>query len=97
MITKNNPSNKLTFEDAVRIWPRIWNKEYQNRIAAEYDVNPGRISEINTGKLHPGSYDKAILRFGIHMKPLRKSQRKDKPLPLFQFFDLIQKKGRDDA
>lgn len=32
---------------------RIMSGEFLNRIAADYDVNPGRISEIKTGKLFP--------------------------------------------
>ncbi|MBY6091042.1 hypothetical protein [Maritimibacter alkaliphilus] len=49
------PSSKLTFEDAVEIQRRIKRGEYLNRIAADYDVNPGRISEIKTGKTFAGS------------------------------------------
>jgi hypothetical protein len=29
---------------------RILQGEFLNRIAADFDVNPGRISEINTGR-----------------------------------------------
>lgn len=47
------PSKKLTIKDAVQIIPRIAAREFQNRIAADYDVNPGRISEIKTGKKFP--------------------------------------------
>ncbi len=50
-----NPSYKLTFDDAVQIHMRIWDGELHSRIAAAYDVNGGRISEINTGKLYPES------------------------------------------
>jgi hypothetical protein len=32
---------------------RILQGELQDRIAAHYDVNQGRISEINTGRLFP--------------------------------------------
>jgi|GEM_PF-1629428 len=53
------PSKKLTFTDAVDIWRRLHKREYQNRIAADYDVNPGRISEIKTGQAHPGSCEVA--------------------------------------
>ncbi|WP_299139272.1 hypothetical protein [uncultured Tateyamaria sp.] len=49
------PSPKLTFKDAVKIQRRLKQGEFQNRIAADYDVNPGRISEIKTGKTFPGS------------------------------------------
>jgi len=38
------PSSRLTFEDAIEIWIRIIRGEYQSRIAADYDVNIGRIS-----------------------------------------------------
>ncbi len=46
---------KLTFNDAVDVWLRYWNGEYQHRIDAFYDVNPGRVNEILKGHLHPGS------------------------------------------
>lgn len=54
------PSRRLTFEDAVAIHRRIFNREFQNRIAADYDVNPGRIAEIKSGALHPGSLEVAL-------------------------------------
>lgn len=50
-----SPSKKLTFADAVTIWRRILRGEFQNRIAADFDVNPGRISDIKKERLHPGS------------------------------------------
>jgi hypothetical protein len=51
-MTKNNrkPSNRLTANDAMIIKKRLKNGEMQSRIAADFDVNIGRISEINTGK-----------------------------------------------
>ena len=52
---KSHASYTLTFDDAVKIHQRIWKGELQSRIAADYDVNGGRISEVNTGKLHAGS------------------------------------------
>lgn len=54
-IDYRRPSKKLTFNDAVKIWRRIKQGEFQNRIAADFDVNPGRISDIKMGRLHPGS------------------------------------------
>ena len=56
-MTRSNrkPSTKLVFEDAVAIQRRIKDGEFLNRIASDYDVNPGRISEIKTGKLFPDS------------------------------------------
>lgn len=47
------PSKKLTIEDAVQIIARLSRHEFQNRIAADYDVNQGRIAEIKTGKKFP--------------------------------------------
>ena len=47
------PSRKLTEEDAAVIKKRLKLGEFQNRIAADFDVNPGRIAEIKTGKLFP--------------------------------------------
>jgi len=45
-----NPSRNLTANDAAIIKNRILRGEFLNRIAADFDVNPGRISEIKTGK-----------------------------------------------
>jgi predicted XRE-type DNA-binding protein len=53
------PSYRLTFNDAVTVWLRYWNGEFQNRIAAVFDVNPGRINEIIKGKTHFGSREVA--------------------------------------
>lgn len=53
--SNRKPSRKLTFKDAVEIQRRLKKGEFQNRIAADYDVNPGRISEIKTGKAFPDS------------------------------------------
>ena len=44
------PSYRLVFEDAVKIWMRFWDGEYQNRIAADYDVNPGRVNDVVKGR-----------------------------------------------
>ena len=44
------PSRKLTQQDAKIIKDRLKQGEMQSRIAADFDVNIGRISEINTGK-----------------------------------------------
>ena len=60
------PSRKLTFEDAVAIWLRILRGEFLNRIAADYDVNPGRISEVKTGQRLPGSREKALEVLATH-------------------------------
>jgi hypothetical protein len=47
------PSRELTPADAAIIKKRLLSKEFQNRIAADFDVNQGRISEIKNGKLFP--------------------------------------------
>lgn len=51
----NAPSYTLTFEDAVEIWLRHWAGEFQNRIAASFDVNPGRVNEVLKERKHVGS------------------------------------------
>ncbi|QGA55894.1 hypothetical protein [Brucella sp. 2280] len=56
------PSHTLTFEDAVQVHLMLMKGELQSRIAAKFDTNGGRISEVNTGKRHPGSKDEAIRR-----------------------------------
>lgn len=41
---------KLT-DDVIRnIWNRVCSGEFQHDIAADHGINPGRISEIKTGK-----------------------------------------------
>lgn len=47
------PSHKLTSDDAAIIKKRLKAGELQSRIAADFDVNGGRIAEINTGKTFP--------------------------------------------
>ena len=49
------PSNRLSFQDAIEVWRRYRAGEYQNRIAAAFDVNQGRVNEVLKGKMHPGS------------------------------------------
>jgi hypothetical protein len=51
-MTKSNrePSKRLTANDAMIIKKRLKDGEMQSHIAADFDVNIGRISEINTGK-----------------------------------------------
>jgi hypothetical protein len=58
------PSRKLTFEEAVEVHRLLMDGWLQSRIAARFDTNGGRISEINTGKKQPGSFDEALRRFG---------------------------------
>ena len=56
----NEPSHRLTFEEAVEVHKMIRVGIIQSRIAAHFDVNGGRIAEVNTGKLHPGSFEVAF-------------------------------------
>jgi hypothetical protein len=58
---ESGPSYRLTFSDAVNIWLRYWAGEFQHRIAAAYDVNPGRVNEVIKETRHVGSKAKAEL------------------------------------
>lgn len=53
------PSRTLSFNEATLVWLRHWEGEIQSRIAAAFDVNQGRISEILTGKTFLGSEEAA--------------------------------------
>lgn len=55
MTNPRRPSYRLTFDDAVRVWRMHWSGEINSRIAAHFDVNQGRISEVLTRKHHAGS------------------------------------------
>jgi hypothetical protein len=48
-----DPSYRIREADVPLIKKRIYQGEFLNRIAADYDVNPGRISEIKSGKRFP--------------------------------------------
>lgn len=50
MHSNRMPSSRLTESQVAEIKKRIYRGEFLNRIAADYDVNPGRISEIKTGR-----------------------------------------------
>ncbi len=56
------PSSRLSFEDAIQVHQMIIDGWLQSRIAAHFDTNAGRISEIKTGKAHHGSREEAIKR-----------------------------------
>lgn len=49
------PAYRLTFDDAVLVWKKHWSGEIQSRIAAFFDTNQGRISEVLNGTRHAGS------------------------------------------
>lgn len=52
---KFGPSRTLSEADAVEIWKLLDEGWLQSRIAAKFDVNGGRISEVKTGKSFPNS------------------------------------------
>jgi predicted XRE-type DNA-binding protein len=58
----NTSTYQLTFDDAVDIWIRHWNGEFQHRIAAALDVNQGRVNEVIKGTRHAGSRETAMSR-----------------------------------
>jgi len=43
-------AKRLTAQDIADIKARLRQGEYQHDIAADYGLNQGRVSEINTGK-----------------------------------------------
>ena len=47
------PSYRLTLRDAVQVWIMHMRGMFQNRIAAHFDVNPGRVNEVLKGKKYP--------------------------------------------
>ncbi len=56
MLPPNTPSKSLTLKDAIEILKLRKQGHFQNRIAAKFDVNPGRISEIVKGKRFPEAH-----------------------------------------
>jgi hypothetical protein len=46
---------KLTLDDAVDVWLRHWNGEYQYQIAALYPINQGRVNDVLKERLFPES------------------------------------------
>lgn len=60
--SNRRPSRQLTLDDAIQIWLMIWDGRLQSRIAAHFDVNGGRISEVHTGKKFPQARQMALQR-----------------------------------
>jgi hypothetical protein len=58
------PSRHLTFDDAVKIVRMYDEGMLQSRIAAHFDVNQGRVSEIVTGLTYHNA--RAVARGGLH-------------------------------
>ena len=61
-----NPSYQLTSDDAVQVWLRHWQGEYQHSIAASFGVNQGRVNEVLKGKRHPGTEHVARQKRDMH-------------------------------
>ena len=55
---------EVTFDDALSVWAMHWNGVFQNRIAATFDVNPGRVNEILKGQKYKDSRVAALSKFG---------------------------------
>ena len=54
------PSRRLSLEDAITVWLRHWSGEFQNRIAAAFDVNPGRVNDVLKGRKYSESRAAAL-------------------------------------
>ena len=54
-VENRNSPRSLSFDQAVEAWLRYWDGEYQDRIAASFDVNPGRVNEVVKRRKHVGS------------------------------------------
>ena len=53
-------------DQAIEIWIRILDGEFQHDIAADMGLNQGRISEVKSRSRHPEAYDIAIKRVTKH-------------------------------
>jgi len=53
--TDRAPSPKVTHDNAVEIWLRLWRGDFKHRIAQHFEINVARIYDVRRGKLHPGS------------------------------------------
>ena len=62
MTHTRTPSHRLTYEEAVEIQIRLIRGEVYSRIAADYDVNQGRVADVKFGRLHLGSHGEALRR-----------------------------------
>ena len=62
MLNARTPCHRLTFEEAVAVQIRLMRGEMYSRIAADFDVNQGRVADVKFGRLHPGSRDEALRR-----------------------------------
>jgi hypothetical protein len=53
MPSNDNEPYRLNFDDAVAVWNRYLDGEYQHHIAASFRVNPGRVNDVLKGRKHP--------------------------------------------
>jgi len=60
MARLQKPNRRLSLTDAVEIWHRRRQGQFQHDIAADFGVNQGRISEILTGKKYPEAQQLAL-------------------------------------
>jgi len=56
------PSHRLTYDEAVQIWLLHWEGHFQNRIAAMFDTNSGRVNDVLKERKHLGSKADAMKR-----------------------------------
>ena len=52
----------LTFDDAVDVWLRRWDGQFQHDIAAGYGVNSARVNDVLKERTHVGSKQVAALK-----------------------------------
>ncbi|MCW8914590.1 MAG: hypothetical protein OQK24_01910 [Magnetovibrio sp.] len=79
MASSRKPGRKITFDDAVQIWLKLFDGAFSHTIAAEFETNQGRISEVRTGKRQPGSRE-AALEIIKEEEPDRYSQMIENPV-----------------
>jgi hypothetical protein len=46
---------RFTFTEAVDVWLRYWDGQYEHHIAASYGVNPARVNDVLKERAHIGS------------------------------------------
>ena len=61
-VTTRKPSYRLNYDDAVQVWLLHWEGHFQNRIAAMFDTNSGRINDVIKERKFVGSKADAMKR-----------------------------------
>ncbi|MGY4283748.1 hypothetical protein ACVWXO_002968 [Bradyrhizobium sp. LM2.7] len=65
VIQDNQPrKTKFTFEEAVDVWLRRWNGQFQHEIAAAYVINARAVNHVLNEIAHVGSKEEAAQRIG---------------------------------